>query len=96
MDAVAQQVAEAHAQIGLRRQQIELSSEAIRRARDSYRRNVDRIRDGEGLPIEVLQSIQALETAERTYLQAVANFNRAQLQLQWALGWPVDAVAQGD
>lgn len=96
MDAVAQQVAEAHAQIGLRRQQVELSSEAIRRARDSYRRNVDRIRDGEGLPIEVLQSIQALETAERTYLQAVANYNRAQFQLQWALGWPVDAVAQGN
>ena len=89
MDQVAQEVAEANVQVGMRRQQMEMAQNAIASARDSYQRNIDRIRDGEGLPIEALQSIQALETAQRAYLNAVANYNRSQLQLQWALGWAV-------
>lgn len=96
MDQVAQEVAEANVQVAMRRQQMEMAQNAIASARDSYQRNIDRIRDGEGLPIEVLQSIQALETAQRAYLNAVANHNRAQLQLQWALGWPVTAPATAD
>ena len=91
MDQVAQEVAEANIQVGIRRQQVDLAQTAIVRARDSYQRNIDRIRDGQGLPIEVLQAIQALEASERAYLRAVADYNRSQLQLQWALGWPVNA-----
>jgi outer membrane protein TolC len=93
MDQVAQEVAEANVQVAMRRQQLELTRNAIESARDSYERNIDRIRNGEGLPIEVLQSIQALETSQRAYLNAVSNYNRAQLQLQWSLGWPVTGPA---
>jgi len=89
MDQVAQEVAEAHAQVQIRQQQIETTQAAITRARDSYTRNIDRIRDAKGLPIEALQSIQALEATQRAYLRAVVDSNRAQLQLQWALGWPI-------
>ncbi len=89
MDQVAQEVAEANIQVGMRKLQVEMAQTAIASAKDSYSRNVDRIRDGKGLPIEVLQSIQALEASERAYLRAVSDFNRSQLQLQWALGWPV-------
>ena len=91
MDEVAQQVAEAYAQIGFRKQQIDMAQSAIGSAQDSYGRNSDRIREGEGLPIEALQAIQALETAQRAYMRAVMDYNRAQLQLQWSLGWPVQA-----
>ncbi|XZE35507.1 TolC family protein [Pirellulaceae bacterium SH501] len=91
MDLVAQQVAEANVQVQMRRRQIGVAERAIASAGDSYRRNMERIRDGQGLPIEALQSIQAMENAQRAYLQAVASFNRAQLQLQWALGWPIDS-----
>jgi len=91
MDRVAQEVAESYVQVGLRKQQVETAQTAISRARDSYQRNFDRIRDGQGLPIEVLQAIQALEASQRAYLRAVADYNRSQLQLQWALGWPVSA-----
>jgi outer membrane protein TolC len=94
MDQVAQEVAEANIQVGLRKQQVDVAQSAISRARDSYQRNMDRIRDGQGLPIEALQAIQALEASERAYLQAVADFNRSQLQLQWALGWPVKALPE--
>lgn len=89
MDQVAQEVAEANAQASIRKQQMEVAQTAIGRAQDSYQRNIDRIRDGQGLPIEVLQAIQALETAQRAYMRAVVDYNRSQLQLQWAMGWPV-------
>ncbi len=92
MDQVAQEVAEANAQVAIRRQQVEMAQTAISRAQDSYQRNIDRIRDGQGLPIEALQAIQALETAQRAYMRAVVDYNRSQLQLQWALGWPVSAL----
>jgi outer membrane protein TolC len=39
----------------------------------------------------VLQSIRALEEAQRAYLDAVADYNEAQFRLQWSLGWPVSA-----
>lgn len=90
MDQVAQEIAEAKAQVVIRKQQIEIMEQAIASASSSYTRNLDRIKQGQGLPIEVLQAIQALETAQRSYVKAVVDYNRAQLQLQWALGWQVD------
>lgn len=93
MDQVAQEIAEANIQVGIRKQQVELTQQAIAHARDSYARHMERIREGQGLPIEALQAIQALENAERAYLRAVTSYNRSQLQLQWALGWPMTSVA---
>ncbi|MEO1527214.1 MAG: TolC family protein [Planctomycetota bacterium] len=89
MDQVAREVTESHAQVGFRRRQIEIALGAIQSAEDSYRRNLERIRDGEGLPLEVLQSAQALESAQRAYMRAVIDHNQAQIRLQWALGFPV-------
>jgi outer membrane protein TolC len=74
---------------------LKVAESAIDSARNSYRRNMDRIRDGQGLPIEALQAIQALEASQRAYLCAVANHNRSQVTLQWAQGWPVN-VPQDD
>src|SRR5690606_35328624 len=65
MDRVAREIAEAAAQVESRRQQIEVSQEAIAIARLSHERNLDRIRQGQGLPIEALQSVQALNIAQR-------------------------------
>lgn len=89
MDQVASEVAEAHAQVEARQSQIKLAEGGITAAQGSYRRNAERIRDGQGLPIETLQSIQALDQARRQYVRAVADYNRAQFQLQRALGWPI-------
>ena len=91
MDQVAREVSEAHSQVLRRRQRIRVSESAIQTARDSYDRNLSRIRDGQGLPIEVLQSVQALEEAQRGYLLAVSEYNQAQFQLMWALGWPLQS-----
>lgn len=59
-------------------------------AQDSFRRNWERIENGQGLPIEVLQSIQALTSAQREYVRSVADYNVAQFTLHRSLGWPVD------
>ncbi|MCC6493570.1 MAG: TolC family protein [Pirellulales bacterium] len=89
MDKVAADVAEAHAQIASRRQQIEQGESAIAAARQSYRRNSERIQEALGLPIEALQAIEALDNAQRQYIRSVADYNRSQFLLQRALGWPV-------
>jgi outer membrane protein TolC len=55
-------------------------------ARSSYDKNLDRIQNAEGLPLEVLQSLQALAQAQREYLRVVTDYNLAQFSLQRALG----------
>lgn len=92
LDQVAREVAEAHAQVLHRAERIAITQHAIQSAEDSYTRNLNRIRDGQGLPLEVLQSVQALEDARRAYLRAVVEYNEAQFRLQWALGWPLITV----
>jgi outer membrane protein TolC len=89
LDLVAREVVEAHAQVTARRRQIETSRRAIAAAVDSHRRNLTRIQEAQGLPIEALQSTQALLQARREYLRSVIEYNAAQFTLHRALGWPV-------
>ncbi len=84
MDQVAREIAEAHAQVAHRRQQVAITRRAVESAENSYQRNLSRIRDGQGLPLEVLQSVRALEAARLAYLEAVVDYNEAQFQMQWA------------
>ena len=60
MDQVAREVSEAYSQVSFRSQQVTVAQQAIQNAIDSYDRNVSRIRDGQGLPLESLQSLLAL------------------------------------
>ncbi len=89
MDRVAREVVEAHEQVKSRKEQIDISKLGIKSATNAYQRDLERIREGEGLPIEVLQSIQALDQARREYLRSVTDYNAAQFRLQRALGWPI-------
>lgn len=89
MDRVAREVVEAQAQVEARRTQIATAESGIASAEDAYRRDLARIREGAGLPIEALQSVQALDEARREYLRAVIDYNAAQFSLQRALGWPI-------
>jgi outer membrane protein TolC len=89
MDLVAREVVEAHAQAQARRRQIAVAERGIESAENAYRRDLERIREGQGLPIEALQSLQALDAARREYLRAVVDYNEAQFRLHRALGWPV-------
>lgn len=88
MDQVAREITESYSQTQARRQQIAIAREGVRAAINSYRRNLARIKEGKGLPIEVLQSVQALAVARREYLRTVIDYNLAQFALHRALGWP--------
>lgn len=89
MDQVAQEITEAASRVQYASERISMTERAIESSQQSYELNLSRIQDGEGLPIEVLQAIQAIESASQAYLDAVIDHNLAQLQLQWALGFPV-------
>jgi hypothetical protein len=52
------------------------------------------VRNLKGLPIETLQSIQALDQARREYLRALVDYNTAQFRLHRALGWPIRLADQ--
>ena len=89
LDRVAREIVEARAQVESRSGQITVAQSGITAANDSYQRDLERIREGQGLPIEVLQSLRALDEIRRDYLRAVTGYNEAQFRLQRALGWPI-------
>jgi outer membrane protein TolC len=92
LDRVAREVVEAHAQVQSRQAQIATAQEGVQSAIASYDRNLDRIQNVQGLPIEALQAIQALAQARREYLRALVGYNEAQFRLHRALGWPSEPL----
>jgi outer membrane protein TolC len=90
LDRVGQEVVTAHTQVQARAGRIEIARAGIQAAEESFGLNRDRIQNAQGLPIEVLQSIQSLALLRREYLNAVVDYNIAQFQLWWATGWLAD------
>jgi outer membrane protein TolC len=89
MDTIAREVAEADARVRTRFARIDTAHSGLESAQQSYNLNFNRIREAQGLPIEVLQAIQSLDANQRELVDAQADYNIAQFQLQRALGWPV-------
>lgn len=87
LDRIAQEVVEAHAQVESRRKRIDVAKSGIVAAERSFDRNLERIQNAKGLPIEVLQAVQALAQSRRDYLNAVIDHNVAQIRLCRATGW---------
>jgi outer membrane protein TolC len=87
LDRIAREVVEAHTQIAARQRQFGVAEEGVHAAASSFERNSERIRNAQGLPLETLQSLQALAQARREYLRSVNDYNVAQFQLQRAIGW---------
>ena len=95
-DLVSREIIEAHAQSQSLRGQIGVAESGIRVAAESYRRNLERIRGGQGLPLEVLQSLQALDQSCTEYLRAVGNYNEWQFRLYRAMGCPIPGEPRPD
>jgi outer membrane protein TolC len=93
MDRVAREIVEANTQAVSLGEQVAVAQSGILVASESYRRNLDRIRGGQGLPLEVLQSIQALDQSRREYLRAVGDYDEWQFRLYRALGCPIPREA---
>lgn len=86
INEVMAEVAAAQKAVESRRRQIGTTQSAVSAASRSYQLNRTRIEGGAGLPIETLQSIQALERARNEYMNAVTSFNKAQFRLLTAMG----------
>lgn len=87
-DQVRSQVAKAHTQVHARFAEIATAEQAVLAATDSWTEDLTRIRNKEGLPIEVLHSLRLLARSRLEYLQAIVEYNRAQFELYVALGQP--------
>jgi len=86
---IRREVVTANARVHSARHQVDQAHSVVNSAADSYRRNLERIRNTLGLPLEVLQSIQALNASKRELLDATASYNRSQFELHRARGWPL-------
>ncbi|MFO1062557.1 MAG: TolC family protein [Pirellulales bacterium] len=90
LDQVAREITEAYAQVQQREARMANAATAVQIAEESYSLNRQRIENAQGLPIEALQSVAALAASQRLYLNAVIDYNAAQVQLCRAMGWFVE------
>ena len=58
--------------------------------------NFERIKGGEGRPLEVVDSIRLMADSLEAYAQAVTGYERAQLRLVLVLGLPVESIVPAE
>jgi outer membrane protein TolC len=95
LNQVRMEVTEANARSNARFAQIATAELAVVAGAEAYREDLVRIRNAEGLPIEVLDSLRLWGRAREVYLTAVADYNEAQFDLYVAMGQPpADTLAR--
>ncbi len=94
-DKIIAEIITAAADVGSYRRQIDSTGEGVAAADKSYQANLERIREAEGLPIELLQAVRARAASQNAHTVAISNYNRAQFHLLRALGRP-PGVADGE
>ena len=85
-EQVAAEVVAASHEILNYRSQMKAAQESLATAKSSYQWNYQRVQQAEGLPIELLQAIQARIQARNAYTRSVTQYNRAQFRLLRAIG----------
>lgn len=88
LNGVRLEVANAYARSQVRFAQVGTAERAVRTGIDSFDEDMLRIRNNQGLPIEVLDSLRLLGRARFEYLEAITEYNNAQFELYVALGQP--------
>ena len=88
LNTVRYEVAEAQARTASRYLQIDVMEKAVRDGIVAFNEDMTRIKGGQGLPLELLYSLDILCRARYEYLDSITGYNRAQFQLWVALGRP--------
>lgn len=88
MNLVRSQVAESHARVAARYLQIDFAEKAVRSSTEAFSEDLTRIKGGQGLPLEVIDSLRILGRSRYEYLDTIIDYNRAQFQLWVSLGRP--------
>ena len=85
-ELIATEVTQAFQRVQLRRRQIDVTRPQVESAQQAVRLNLEGIRGGVLRPIEIQQAIGALASSRTQYLDAVTDYNVAQLQMLRAIG----------
>jgi outer membrane protein TolC len=88
LDRIRAEVARAYAGTHARFAQIETAERAVKAAAEAFPEDLQRTRNKFGLPIELLDSLRLLARSRYAYLNAIIDYNRAQVALYVALGQP--------
>src|SRR5262249_27092873 len=88
LNRVRAAVARAHAPAQSRFAPTGINERAITASQNAFKEDLERTRNREGLPIEVLDSLRLLARSRYQYLDAIVDYNRAQFELYMALGQP--------
>ena len=85
-DQVTAEIVSNSADVSSFHRQMDIALDRVAVAGKSYHKNRDRIVEGEGLPIELVQVIRARVEALDAYTQTVVSYNRSQYRLLQSLG----------
>jgi outer membrane protein TolC len=95
MNLVRAQVAEFHGWVDARFLQIDAAEKAVQAGQGAYSQDLLRIQGGQGLPLELVDSLRLLGQSRYDYLDSIIEYNRAQFQLWVSLGRPpADVLAR--
>ncbi len=87
-DVIRLEVADAYGIAAARRAQIALAQQQLATAEAGFGEELIRIRGGEGLPIEVVNSLDLLARARQDLVTAIVEYDQAQFRLFEAIGNP--------
>ena len=88
LNTVRAEVAEAYAAANANFLAIDVARRRLVEAEDGFHEEFNRIRGGEGLPIELLDNLTRLVSARKALVDAIAAYDRSQFQLFVSLGQP--------
>ena len=88
INLVREQVASSRAEALTKRETLRIAVEQLTLAQDGYQKDLERIQQAVGQPLEVLNNLNLLRKARESMIEAVLGFNQAQFQLFVAMGSP--------
>lgn len=91
IDQIRREVADAYAIATARQHELEAARRGLASAERGYRTDAERSRNLEGLPIELLNSIDLLAAARLDVIRTIVEFDQAQFRLFAGLGYPPSA-----
>jgi outer membrane protein TolC len=88
LDTVRDEVVTAYVQALAWLAQVKWHAQAVRAGEQAAKEDLIRVRGRQGLPIELLDSVRQVIDARRDYLNAIIDYNRAEVRLYVAIGNP--------
>ncbi len=86
LNLIRREVTAAYIRTKAAMRRFQVAQQQLRTTEDGYKQDVRRIRGGQGLPIEIINSANRLIAARVNLVRSILEFNRAQFELFVAIG----------